>query len=60
MQDLKNLTVVFLFPSHLYLSYWCYFAIFHDWQIWAHIEALDSQVFAEDVHPLFRKAAYAG
>ncbi|KAG1338636.1 nuclear cap-binding protein subunit 1 [Cocos nucifera] len=29
-------------------------------EIWAHIEALDSQVFAEDVHPLFRKAAYAG
>ncbi|XP_077218182.1 ARM repeat superfamily protein isoform X2 [Tasmannia lanceolata] len=29
-------------------------------EIWPHIEKLDAEVFVEDVHPLFRKAVYAG
>ncbi|XP_038988704.1 nuclear cap-binding protein subunit 1-like isoform X2 [Phoenix dactylifera] len=28
-------------------------------EIWPHIDTLDSEVFAGDVHPLFRNAAYA-
>ncbi|RVX20117.1 hypothetical protein CK203_004570 [Vitis vinifera] len=31
-----------------------------EWQIWLHIEKLDAEVLTEDVHPLFRKAVYAG
>ncbi|KAJ3699924.1 hypothetical protein LUZ61_003629 [Rhynchospora tenuis] len=29
-------------------------------EIWPHIEALDSEVFTGDVHPLIRKAAFSG
>ncbi|XP_034689281.1 nuclear cap-binding protein subunit 1 isoform X3 [Vitis riparia] len=29
-------------------------------EIWLHIEKLDAEVLTEDVHPLFRKAVYAG
>ncbi|PKA60876.1 Nuclear cap-binding protein subunit 1 [Apostasia shenzhenica] len=29
-------------------------------EIWPHIEVLDAEVFNEEIHPLFRKAAYDG